>query len=295
MTSLKSPVDPKELFGPGVLFLMAVNQHGDVHPVGTAFIICSQFEWALALTASHNVDFINKLRCSGTPFERSGVLPPGATGSIRDIIATRMVTGSGWACRVSTMVSTPDHDVALIRLDRTAGNEPFANGNAFALKFTAPPAGARVIVVGSDSHKVQSTEIADDCAQWEVGVNSRLISANVLEAYWHKPGLTKGPCFEVTADFPPGLSGSPVIQIDGQGTYAVGVVSSDSSHTGIATASMLMPALCLPLPLTLPDMPVKARLFDLVRAGIVQSPPSHFRQFSLDPENENSVVLDPDA
>lgn len=274
---------------------MAVDQHGDAHPIGTAFIICSQFEWALALTASHNVDFINKLRCSGTPFERSGVLPTGATGSIRDVIATRMVEGSGWACRVSTMVYTPDHDVALIRLNRIPGNEPFKNGNAFALKFTAPPAGTSVIVVGSDSHKIQSTDVDGDSVHWEGRVNSRLISANVVEAYWHKPGLTKGPCFELAADFQPGLSGSPVVQIDEQGTHACGVVSSDSSHPEIATASMLMPALCLPLPLTIAHMPVNARLFDLVREGIVLSPPSHFRQFSLDPNDDNSVLLDPDA
>jgi hypothetical protein len=268
-----------------LLWLFAVRNTGECVGVGNAFVVSAQGPNALVLTAQHNVAALDRLAAQGSPFKtltEARIAAPHFESKLHRVLAIR----PRHAIESVSMFAgfsgpdSKDFDVAMgVAQSEVSNRESFKL--AFPMKLIAPDIGTPVLACGWSGFKKEYERI-EDLSEWRFSAQRTTVAGTVVGSYLRKPGVAPGPCFEMNGDFPPGLSGSPVVCDVGGVPHACGVVSSGMDADGRATAAMIWPALALSLSLdTGSGESSGVNLHELARRGIVNVARGELEHFSV--------------
>lgn len=272
-------------WGGALLWLFAVRNTGECVAVGNAFVVSAQGPNALVLTAHHNVAALDRLAAQGSPFKtftEALIAAPNFESKVHRVLALRPTHAIE---SVSTFVGfsgpdSKDFDVAMgVARSEVSNHESFEV--AFPVKLVPPEIGTPVIACGWSGFKKEYEKI-EALAEWRFSAQRTTVAGTVVGSYMRKPGVAPGPCFEIEGDFPPGLSGSPVVCDVNGVPHVCGVVSSGMDASGRATAAMIWPALALSLSLDAGSGESSGvTLHELARRGIVSVARGELEHFSV--------------
>lgn len=234
---------------------LAAFTGGRLYPCGTAFLIGPN----LAMTATHVLD---------QPFDQRLV----DTRRLRDdsvSIAAFQVVNRGaqplqWSIRTMSSIPSAEKDETLIDvsvLTLAPYGDPLPEIEDyrrwfFALNVAPPRVGDPVVAYGFANTEV--TPNPDDAFEHTFSHRFRKIRATVTAVYFpmRDVGGMPFPCFEVDAEFEPGMSGGPVFN---ERDEVCGVVSRGSEF-GVSWACSLWPAFGIPVD-------GGSTLYEIARAG----------------------------
>lgn len=243
-----------------VILALAAYRDGSLYPCGSGFLIGS----SLGLTALHVVD---------QPFDRRICESLDPNDPDFWVVALQRVNGHDKALcwRVTSahrfpVPSTDEEDdrpidVSLIQLTPlpplVPEHEDFRRW--FVEINVAPPSvGSRVTAYGFAESEIEPDSDPDSF----VCINSRIkVEGEVTQVFFpHRDrGFLPFPCFEISGDFLPGMSGGPIFNERHQ---VCGVVSS-GGISGISYGTVLWPVLAVELN--------GSRLLDLARGGQIRA------------------------
>ncbi len=220
--------------------------------LGTGVIVASYGAQAIALTARHNADYLNRKAAERSNFReliRAREANPSFTSYVTKMLGERQVEGASDVAELPTLVMPTDNkfDLAIAGVQRRA-----ATGRALQhhlpLKLLPPEAGEMVIVAGYSGHEPISTAIVDGKTHTRFRVRASCFNGRVVAKENEVGCITPGPVFELDAAFPSGLSGSPVICIRDGDAFVCGIVSSSDESTGRGSAAAIWPILAMSVP-----------------------------------------------
>lgn len=264
---------------------LSAHKEGQLFSCGTAFLIGKQ----LAMTATHVLD---------QPFDRRHFDQdaPGADefGVVASQIIERREHPLLW--RVKEMGRYPSlserddrpFDIGLLALEPFSPVEPgieYHRNWFFELNVATPKIGMRVVAYGFT--KPRWDRDPDDADTFNLQCKFRRIEGTVVDVHFPKrddAGMPF-PCFQVDADFEPGMSGGPIFNDRQQ---VCGVISRGSGF-GASWGSILWPALAIHINgktgLELAhNGEIRARNFHCVK--LHQVPGEKFPDVSFDPTTE---------
>jgi hypothetical protein len=239
--------------------IVAVTNALDVFElIGTAFIIYGVGKQAIALTAAHNVQAIERIerpydRCHPTTppmfrFQESRI----AFKDTQMRIAYPDLDGNIHLPRVNNAYFLPHHDIAICTIF-IGNDEPkdLVFDQRFEVDSSPPLKGTAITAIGYKELSVASHRIVGRRAL--VHYTEMLVRrpGTVIEVYPDRgPRNQPGPCFQCSTPFDSGMSGGPILELTDEKTVAIGVISSDFSfeypHRGSgesALASILKPVM----------------------------------------------------
>jgi hypothetical protein len=223
--------------------ILALYAYRDGHlvPCGTAFLIGKQ----LAMTATHVLD---------QPFDRRAydptVLGESSFGVLAQQIIDRRQEPLLWRVkemgRYPSLAESDDRpfDVGLLALEPLGDVQPEIEHHRrwfFELNVATPRVGVRVKAYGF------AESACDVSSQQPFTFNSRhsfrRVSGEIVDVHFPKRDAAgmPFPCFQIAADFEPGMSGGPVFNDRDQ---VCGVISRGGGF-GVSWASILWPALAI--------------------------------------------------
>jgi len=206
--------------------------------VGTATLIGTH----LALTAKHVVDYASKFfqikKMSGG-HELSGA-------SLRLLQVLPGLKYRYWNVDTAWRSCT---DIAILHLslDRTSEADPTIEWRCLPLRVTPPPSGQKVVAFGYRESKVQVSKGQSGNAHLDLN-DKPTTSAGVVGRIFpaqRESSMLNFPCFEVHAQFAPGMSGGLVLDEDGWlcGLVCAGTNFVDPSVGPLSYAATLWPIL----------------------------------------------------
>jgi len=210
---------------PLLLGINARRQIDEFVPGGTGVIIAPN----LALTAKHIGEEFTRLD------SRYPHLPlRGAYQAEYGCMATHVHAPLTWS--VNELWKAQMTDIALLRLAPEIGQtDRDLETRPFEWRLLPPPVGACVLVIGL----VQDPEVPVEGQHSRHEVVLHSIAASVTDVYpsFRDRSLLPFPCFEIAANLPHGLSGSPAFFED----KLCGIVSASTSFDDTAKISSLWP------------------------------------------------------
>lgn len=210
----------------GIYYELVTNE---ICGLGNGVIVGSFGDRALALTAAHNSTALEKLAVGRSPFESLKQARENNAhfrSQVRFVIAERHVGREQDLSEIRQFLLPldGDTDVALALLHRTSTSR-FNFQRHFGMKLLPPPVGDRVVAVGMHGFALQDVEdVGDGRGRWVfkndcVCVPAR-VTSHTVQGY-----MRVDQAFEVEGEFPSGLSGSPVLWVQGDQVFVAGVVS----------------------------------------------------------------------
>ena len=207
--------------------------------IGTATLIGTH----LAITARHVLDEAMKsFKTNSTPGGKIG-----AEGGVLQLL--QILPGPIYRFwRVMTAwVTSSDIAILHLGLDRTSESNAKIDWRGVALRATPPPSGQKVVAFGYRESTVNVTRGAD--GQAHIVINDKpTTSAGVVGQIFkiqRDSGLLNFPCFEVHAQFEPGMSGGLVVDEDGRlcGLVCAALKLDDPNLPPLSYAATLWPFL----------------------------------------------------
>lgn len=228
---LDAPYSPFEIHDPFGLrnaIVPVFCQHADglMYGVGTAFHVDG---FGNFLTAYHVIDFVEK-HLSGRPILFLSMhavvfgtvhIPPDCFVSPQEVIASMMDVDDPMAVLRRRPVRRPAIDVASLRATEIGPNVRQPQTLPMRTKGWVPQVGEVVLAVGFPELDLSEVDQARQSAlltEGMCGAYGRVVAV-------HKEGTSRSnptPVFEVESDWPPGMSGGPVFNRDGE---VIGMVS----------------------------------------------------------------------
>src|SRR5258706_13374187 len=207
--------------------------------IGTATLVGSY----VALTAKHVIgeamkSFTTK-PASGGKFEAEG-------GAIQLLQILPGPIYRFWQV-MTAWITSSDIAILHLNLDRTSESEAKVDWRGLALRATPPPSGQKVIAFGFRESTVNVTRGAD--GQAHIVLNDKpTTSAGVVGQIFtvqRDSVMLNFPCFEVHAQFAPGMSGGLVLDEDGRlcGLVCAALKQDDPNQPPLSYAATLWPFL----------------------------------------------------
>ena len=207
--------------------------------IGTATLIGTH----LALTAKHVLsEAMKSFRTKSTPGGKIEV----EGGSLQLLQILPGPIYRFWKVMTAWITSS---DIAILHLslDRTSESDAKVDWRGLALRATPPPSGQKVIAFGFRESTVNVTRGPD--GQSHIVLNDKpTTSAGVVGQIFQvqrDSGMLNFPCFEVQAQFAPGMSGGLVLDEEGQlcGLVCAGLKLDDPNQPPLSYAATLWPLL----------------------------------------------------
>ncbi len=246
-----------------ILPITASTTHGEWHPVGTGFVICTLGRIALLLSAAHNFEEIKKVDQPYDhhhPSTQNEFRPTRSLGTqLRKTYMHAIYRTLDGASHVATIqnvyVNTPgDLAVCTVYMGESIPSS-IKFDSKLAIDTTPPKNGTPIIAAGyssmrGDSHVDYEANVATarhhQTLEWR--------HSHITQVYSpYGPRNQPWPSFQSNVPFDSGMSGGPIIDNQyGDLMVAVGVISSDStgetSNAGVssgldAIASMIWPSM----------------------------------------------------
>lgn len=242
-----------------VILVLAAYRNGRLYPCGTAFLVGR----SLALTAWHVVD---------QPFDRADYDSRNLDFPDYGMVALQQVKNSEEALcwRVKSAHSFPvpssddrddrSIDVSLLQLlpfpPTIPAHEEFRRWFV-EINVAPPPLGSRVKAYGFAESRIEQ---GLDPASFICNKARVKVEGEVTQVFFpHRDrGFLPFPCFEVSSDFVPGMSGGPIFN---QYDQVCGIVTSGGIQ-GVSYGAVLWPVLGVEYD--------GRRLFDLARQGSIR-------------------------
>lgn len=254
--------------------------------IGTAFIIYGVGKQAIALTAAHNVQAIERIE---RPYDRCHPTTPPEFRfretriEFKDTqmrIAYPDLDGNIHLPRVNNAYFLEDHDIAICTI--FIGNDApkdLTFDQHFELDSSPPKKGTTITAIGYKDLSVLSSPVIQG-RKALVGYTEILVRrpGTVIEVYPDRgPRGQLGPCFQCSTPFDSGMSGGPILELTDDKTVAIGVISSDISfeypHKGSgesALASILKPVMNVALVDEILQHVGGPTLWDFQRRGLIR-------------------------
>jgi hypothetical protein len=268
-----------------VLPILAISEAtGKLHPIGSCFVITCLNKRALALTASHLVDYVRRI---------DGERPIHASSTPPEFVQRHYKRRVWKNLKVYTLLATADERFVPCFLDRFWYFDPGPDiavvglilPEQYEYRFThrlrisskGPCVGDQILALGYLQMET-SDEVIDQeeiISEQSLSVPLKQMPASVKNS--HGIGdhhLVKWPCFEIDAPLDPGMSGGPVVLKRDENYVAVGVVSAGSSFDPRGVASNIYPSL---------HVNISGRtLADLISRGMITDIDKGHRHIQLD-------------
>jgi len=210
----------------------------EIHILGTGCLICGH----LALTARHVIDAGLRM-CSAT--QNGNVL----TVSHGQIQLLQVLSGPIYRFWNVMKVWTTSSDIAILQLGLDSASDLNApvEWKAPALRATPPPTGEIVVAFGYRESVVRPSTGPSGSPHIDIDDKSTASAGRVGQIFptQRDGSMLNFPCFEVHAEFAPGMSGGIVIDGDGRlcGLICAGTKFADPSAPPLSYAATLWPFL----------------------------------------------------
>jgi hypothetical protein len=264
-----------------VLPILALESDGNMHAIGTCFVVSPTGNQALALTAKHNIDYI--LRIDGvrdvhvptTPQEFRRMRPGRQTiKNVRMFVAYWTPYDRVVPCELLEVWAVHGgHDIAAVLLKIP---ERYNVRFEQRLKIDArgPRVGAQIRAIGYHDIKLTDpcTDEAGVIVRQSLGLPLKVVEGTVTHSYAPREHrLVETPCIELDCSFDPGMSGGPIFTIDDSGAIvAVAMITAGASYAPQGIGSLLYPALLTRLradPIL--GVGTTPSLMDCIRRGLI--------------------------
>lgn len=226
--------DPPRELDEGLLTLIARSRSGELHAVGTGFVIKALPTSALVVSAAHVFAEVQRLQHRGTQTHRTA-LPefiPAAKAielELRSLATLTLKEERVVISAVAGLAFDEDGDFGIAQIKPQKGQEGEFPLREFLLDDRKPQVG-QLVCVASYSNLSCYTDETD-----AFRVTRRLVVrvGRVLEVFPNGHRLCRGPCFETSIPVYSGMSGSPVFWYDkNRPPAAIGIVCSDPDPDG---------------------------------------------------------------
>jgi hypothetical protein len=210
----------------------------EFHVIGTATLIGG----SLALTARHVVEasmkFVTSQRTPGNILVERGSL------KLLQVLAGPVYRMFNV---VRAWITSSDIAILLLTLDRATLPDEKVEWQSCAVRAFPPPSGQKVVAFGYRESQISVTKNADGSAHIDI-TDKPTTSAGIVGQIYSSQrdsSMLNFPCFEVLAQFAPGMSGGVVVDEDGWlcGLICAGVVFSDPDAQPLGYAVTLWPFL----------------------------------------------------
>jgi Trypsin-like peptidase domain len=211
----------------------------ELHVIGTATVIGGH----LALTARHVLS--DAMKWLTTKINEKREVEAGG-GCLQLLQVLPGPIYRFWRV-VSAWVTSSDIAILHLNLDRTSEPNAEVSWRTLALRATPPPSGEKVIAFGYRQSTVKVTK--DSAGQSHIEIDDKpTTSAGVVGQIFpvqRDSGMLNFPCFEVHAQFAPGMSGGVVVDEEGRlcGLVCAEMKFLDPNHPPLSYAATLWPFL----------------------------------------------------
>lgn len=247
-----------------VILGLAAYKDGSLYPYGTAVLIGPR----LALTATHVVDLPFKYCGFDSPLSRKaefGFVAFQRINNNKNALCWRVKTAHRFPVSSDDEENDRPIDVSLIQLEPLPPLIPELESfrHCYAEINVLPPiVGANVTAYGFTDTLLQ--EELDSETYLCTNRNTKTVGTVTNVYFPHRDrGLLPFPCFEVSSEFLPGMSGGPIFNDCDQ---VCGIVSSGGLQ-GLSYASILWPVLGVRI--------YDGHLLDLARSGVIRAKNHH--------------------
>jgi len=231
-------LDP--LFNRGLLTVIAFDEDGRPHPLGTGFVISRDDRKAVCMTAAHVITGLRNLQAPPPRHAMSALpefLPPPRNIDLsRQLLRAIALEGD----RVEVLVVEgaivdESRDIAVI----TVALQDEQSGPFFSHEFEVDdvdPSNGDLVCILSYGGLNSGTFVTDGdhYREFQISRSPILRVGTVIERHPSGYGLCRGPCIETTIPVYSGMSGGPVFAFGqpGQPMRPIGLVCSDPDIDG---------------------------------------------------------------
>jgi hypothetical protein len=264
--------------------VILTKEDGKKECIGTGFITVANGRQAHLVTAAH---VVHQIKTEDRPIPRHSLSTPDFFRAAEYRIELRRVIpqalfydsegGSAYPALIEAFLEMPKAELAICSI--TFGTE-VPNDVRFetrlALNTTPVAEGDTVISFGYAN--MITAQVAD--ATFSFQASRRYNTGKVLRVFpTVGPTGQKHPCFQVDTPYYPGMSGGPVMTIEGESPYVRGIIRSDATFASepvetvisqAALATMVWPLMMMPVSLPAQNGTIDGRtLMDLQREGTI--------------------------
>ena len=201
--------------------------------IGTAFIVAAAGRDAVACTAAHNFEAVRRAQApprAHHPSALSEFLPSAVALNI-DRTKIRAVSSDHGRFEMATLswaIWDPDTDIAFFGLRPQHEEDVDYFQSSFLFDDELPKVGDEVAALGYAGMEIRDNASDGASRHFTVARQPLLRVGRVTSVCMDGHILCRGPCFETTVPFFPGMSGGPVMRMAREGPMKpFGIISSD--------------------------------------------------------------------
>lgn len=216
----------------GLITLLAFDRSDQPTPIGTAFVITDSGDALIAVTVAHNFDGIHRLQVDTRKHHPTALpefLPDPEPLNLdsSQLIAICFSDGNLHVGSLAWVCYDRKSDIAVCAIEKNK-NDMFSSG-VFELDEKVPKVGDEVAVIGYAKMQSDGKDIDEDTKSFTLARNLLMRKGRITNIYPDGHLLCRGACVETSIPIYPGMSGSPVMLVVGEGEIMkpFGVVSSD--------------------------------------------------------------------